>query len=129
MSELDIVKVFNKTDKPFEFKFDGVSYCIPVGKEPHYMIRHVAEHAVTKSVYGVDFYTGSRKYSVAIEGKGDITPLPEEENKKDKQYLDMDTIAAVKRIKYETKKIVNPQEITGGDSESSNVISSTPEGV
>ena len=72
----DIVRLVNRTDKPYTFMFDGRGYTVPASSEAEEgsinVTRDCGQHAVVKSYMNYSLETGLATYQVGIEGTHDI---------------------------------------------------------
>jgi hypothetical protein len=121
-----ILNVYNRGDKTFTFKFDGFNYNIPPGG-PTPIQFDAAWHGFTKSAFGVNIYSNTGVFQLAIEGSHNIAPLSEEEKIKIGQYLDHDFIGKIEGNKFGQKKFSNVLEINS-DSVETTPVGFTSEG-
>ena len=70
----NVVELINRTDKDFNFIFDGVHYRVPKSGTLD-VTEDCARHARKKSIMAYDLETGQAKYQVGIEGVHDTSSI------------------------------------------------------
>ena len=69
-----VVTLTNRTDKDFQFMFDGIQYKVKANDELD-VTEEVAHHARKKSIMAYDLETGRAQYQVGIKGIHDVSSI------------------------------------------------------
>jgi len=67
-----VMTLVNRTNKDFEFTFDGVGYTVP-GSDTLEVTEDAAMHGYIKSMMNYNLQNGQVQYQVGIEGRHDTS--------------------------------------------------------
>jgi len=107
---MHVINVYNRSEKAFEFVFDGMIYKAEPEKVTP-MSEHAARHGFHRSVFGVDIYGGGGDHVLALEGDDNYEkPLQTKAKEKVGRFVDQKVVEQVEGIKFTDRSFRNVQK-------------------